>query len=84
MLSVLAALRLDDDVDNVENTLTLALVDSTSASVKDRSITTFDTLASSTWENVTFLLFLFLARKVLNSLCMSDLEFSSYKPFNTL
>ncbi|XP_048331744.2 protein ROOT HAIR DEFECTIVE 3 [Ziziphus jujuba] len=53
LLSVLAALRLDDyDVDNVDNTLTLALVDSTSASVKDRSITTLDPLASSTWENV--------------------------------
>ncbi|KAF3450609.1 hypothetical protein FNV43_RR06698 [Rhamnella rubrinervis] len=53
LLSCLAAIRLnDDDVDNIENTLSLALVDSTSGSVKDRSITTADPLASSTWENV--------------------------------
>ncbi|CAN6707331.1 unnamed protein product [Malus baccata var. baccata] len=51
LLSVMAAIRLDDDdVDNIENTLSLALVDSTNAAVKDRSITAADPLASSTWQ----------------------------------
>ncbi|KAJ7951632.1 Protein ROOT HAIR DEFECTIVE 3-like [Quillaja saponaria] len=53
LLSVLAAIRLDDDdADNIENILSVALVDSSSGAVKDRSITTFDSLASSTWEQV--------------------------------
>ncbi|KHG10361.1 root hair defective 3 -like protein [Gossypium arboreum] len=53
LLSVMAAIRLDDDVDNIENTLTSALVDTKSnAAVTDKSITTFDPLASSTWEQV--------------------------------
>ncbi|KAF5466452.1 hypothetical protein F2P56_016375 [Juglans regia] len=42
----------DDDNDSIENTLSVALVDSANAAVKDRSITTFDPLASSTWEEV--------------------------------
>lgn len=51
----MAVTRLDDDDnDTIENTLSVALVDSASAAVKDRSITTFDPLASSTWEEVTF------------------------------
>ncbi|XP_022724892.1 protein ROOT HAIR DEFECTIVE 3-like isoform X2 [Durio zibethinus] len=53
LLSVMAAIRLDDNVDNIENTLSSALVDTKSnAAVNDRSITTFDPLASSTWEQV--------------------------------
>ena len=53
LLSVVAAIRLDDNVDNIENTLSAALLDTKSnAAVTDRSITTFDPLASSTWEQV--------------------------------
>lgn len=53
----MAAIRLDDDdADNIENTLSLALVDTTNAAAKDRSITTVDPLASSTWQEVTYLL----------------------------
>ncbi|KAK8629193.1 hypothetical protein V6N13_078045 [Hibiscus sabdariffa] len=53
LLSVIAAIRLDDNVDNIENTLTSALVDTkNNAAITDRSITTFDPLASSTWEQV--------------------------------
>ncbi|KAE8659562.1 Protein ROOT HAIR DEFECTIVE 3-like protein 2 [Hibiscus syriacus] len=53
LLSVMAAIRLDDNVDDIENTLTSALVDTkNNAAVTDRSITTFDPLASSTWEQV--------------------------------
>ncbi|BBG98856.1 Root hair defective 3 GTP-binding protein [Prunus dulcis] len=54
LLSVMAAIRLDDgDADNIENTLSLALVDSTNVAAKDRSITTADPLASSTWQEVS-------------------------------
>ncbi|XWS16214.1 hypothetical protein CRYUN_Cryun34aG0066000 [Craigia yunnanensis] len=53
LLSVMAAIRLDDNVDNIENTLCSALVDTKNdAAVTDSSITTFDPLASSTWEQV--------------------------------
>ncbi|OMO70752.1 Root hair defective 3 GTP-binding protein [Corchorus capsularis] len=54
LLSVMAAIRLDDAPDNIETTLTSALVDtkSNAAAVTDRSITTYDPLASSTWEQV--------------------------------
>ncbi|CAK7356857.1 unnamed protein product [Dovyalis caffra] len=53
LLSVMAAIRLDDDVDNIENTLSSALMDTkNNAAVKDRSITTFDPLASSSWEEI--------------------------------
>ncbi|KAB2623665.1 protein ROOT HAIR DEFECTIVE 3 [Pyrus ussuriensis x Pyrus communis] len=53
LLSVMAAIRLDDDdIDNIENTLSLALVDSTNAAVKD-SITAADPLASSTWQEIS-------------------------------
>ncbi|KAH8514521.1 hypothetical protein H0E87_007382, partial [Populus deltoides] len=51
LLSVMAAIRLDDDVDNIETTLSSALMDAKSnAAVKDRSIIPFDPLASNTWE----------------------------------
>ncbi|OMO49314.1 Root hair defective 3 GTP-binding protein [Corchorus olitorius] len=53
LLSVMAAIRLDDAPDNIETTLTSALVDTKSnAAVTDRSITSYDPLASSTWEQV--------------------------------
>ncbi|RXH88761.1 hypothetical protein DVH24_000360 [Malus domestica] len=54
LLSVMAAIRLDDEgADNIENTLSLALLDSTNAAVKDRSITIADPLASSTWQEIS-------------------------------
>ncbi|TXG68531.1 hypothetical protein EZV62_003466 [Acer yangbiense] len=49
LLSVMAALRLEEEVDNIEKTLSAALVDATSTTT-DKSITKFDPLASSTWE----------------------------------
>ncbi|GMY34577.1 protein ROOT HAIR DEFECTIVE 3-like [Fagus crenata] len=53
LLSVMAVTRMDDDDnDNIESTLSSALVESTNVAVKDRSITSFDPLASSTWEEV--------------------------------
>ncbi|KAF4399263.1 hypothetical protein G4B88_022346 [Cannabis sativa] len=53
LLSVMAAIRLDDsDADTIETTLTVALVDSTSGANRDRSITTADPLATSSWEEV--------------------------------
>ncbi|XP_077212329.1 protein ROOT HAIR DEFECTIVE 3-like [Tasmannia lanceolata] len=52
LLSVMAAVRLDDHADNIENTLSLCLVGSGNSGVTDRSITSFDPLASSTWEEV--------------------------------
>ncbi|KAH9713397.1 protein ROOT HAIR DEFECTIVE 3 [Citrus sinensis] len=52
LLSVMAAIRLDDETDNIESTLTLALVDSPSNAATNRSITNHDPLASSTWEQV--------------------------------
>ncbi|KAJ4953653.1 hypothetical protein NE237_030485 [Protea cynaroides] len=52
LLSVVAVIRLDEDADNIEKTLSLALVDTSNSGVKDRSITSFDPLASSTWEKV--------------------------------
>lgn len=56
LLSLLAVLRLDDDddIDNIEKTLTVALMDSSSSSVKNKSIMKVDPLASSTWEQVHF------------------------------
>ncbi|KAF8011591.1 hypothetical protein BT93_J2009 [Corymbia citriodora subsp. variegata] len=45
LLSVLAAVRLDDEKDNIEKTLSLSLLD-TKPTTTDRSIT----MASSTWE----------------------------------
>ncbi|KAK7349247.1 hypothetical protein VNO77_06459 [Canavalia gladiata] len=53
LLSVMAALRLDDDdTDNIEKTLAVALVDSSNSSAMNRSITMVDPLASSSWEQV--------------------------------
>lgn len=51
----MAAIRLDDgDTDDIEKTLAVALLDPSSNSVKDRSITAVDRLASSSWEKVQF------------------------------
>ncbi|KAK9282342.1 hypothetical protein L1049_005258 [Liquidambar formosana] len=52
LLSCMAVIRLDNDADNIENTLSLALMDSTNGAVTSRSITSVDPLASSTWEEV--------------------------------
>ncbi|KAL8522532.1 hypothetical protein ACS0TY_012625 [Phlomoides rotata] len=51
LLSVMAAVRLDDDGDSIENTLSVALVDPKSAATTSRSISG-DPLASSTWEEI--------------------------------
>ncbi|KAK7389625.1 hypothetical protein VNO78_24819 [Psophocarpus tetragonolobus] len=54
LLSVMAAIRLDDDnADNIEKVLAVALVDSSSGSAGTRSITMVDPLASSSWEQVS-------------------------------
>jgi hypothetical protein len=50
LLSVMAVIRLDDQLDSIEKTLSAALVDSASTGAK--SITASDPLASSTWEKV--------------------------------
>ncbi|KAH1237757.1 Protein ROOT HAIR DEFECTIVE 3 1 [Glycine max] len=51
LLSVMAAIRLDDDdTDNIEKVLAVALVDSSPSSNATRSITMVDPLASSSWE----------------------------------
>lgn len=60
LLSVMAVLRLDDgDKDDIEKTLAVALLDSSSGAVKNRSITASDPLATSSWEQVHFLSSLF-------------------------
>ncbi|KAL2899542.1 Protein ROOT HAIR DEFECTIVE 3 [Bienertia sinuspersici] len=48
LLSVLAAIRLDDESDDIDKTLSVALVDKSSST--DRSLKISDPLASSTWE----------------------------------
>ncbi|XP_008808503.1 protein ROOT HAIR DEFECTIVE 3-like [Phoenix dactylifera] len=53
LLSVMAAIRLDDESDNIENTLSLALVDTAKRSSLNRSIQSSDPLASSSWEEVS-------------------------------
>lgn len=47
----MAAIRLEDDADNVESTLTLALMDPKTAASTNKSITA-DPLASSSWDKV--------------------------------
>lgn len=51
LLSVMAAVRLDESPDSIENTLSLALVDPKSGAAANRSISG-DPLASSSWEEV--------------------------------
>ncbi|KAJ0971357.1 hypothetical protein J5N97_019316 [Dioscorea zingiberensis] len=53
LLSVMAAIRLDDDKDNIENTLSLALVEATNPNTTNKSIQLIDPLASSSWEEVS-------------------------------
>uniref|UniRef100_A0A2P2LVQ2 Protein ROOT HAIR DEFECTIVE 3-like n=1 Tax=Rhizophora mucronata TaxID=61149 RepID=A0A2P2LVQ2_RHIMU len=61
LLSVMAAIRLDGDVDNVESTLSSALLDNkNSVAVTDGSITTHDPLALGTWEEVESLFFIWV------------------------
>ncbi|KAG9455655.1 hypothetical protein H6P81_000163 [Aristolochia fimbriata] len=50
LLSVMAAIRLDDMEDNIDNTLALALVDSSNT---NKNTASGDPLASSTWEQVS-------------------------------
>jgi hypothetical protein len=52
LLSTMAAIRLDEDGDNIDNTLSLALVDAARPGTTDRSIQSLDPLASSSWERV--------------------------------
>lgn len=49
----MAIIRLDDELDNIEKTLTLSLFNSTGNNATSKSISTIDSLASSTWEQVT-------------------------------
>ncbi|EYU45854.1 hypothetical protein ABFS82_04G096500 [Erythranthe guttata] len=51
LLSVMAAVRLDDNADSIENTLALALIDPKSGAAANRGIS-IDALASSSWEEV--------------------------------
>ncbi|GFZ04266.1 root hair defective 3 GTP-binding protein [Actinidia rufa] len=53
LLSVIAAIRLDDGADNIEKTLAVALVDIRSGATTNKSSTSDDPLASSTWEEVS-------------------------------
>ncbi|VFQ65462.1 unnamed protein product [Cuscuta campestris] len=52
LLSVMAAIRLDDEADSVAKILTLDLLDGKSGAAANKSITSFDPLASSTWDGV--------------------------------
>ncbi|KAM7476049.1 hypothetical protein LguiB_023292 [Lonicera macranthoides] len=52
LLAVMAAIRLDDETDSIENTLAVALGDVKAGAVTNRSTTSLDSLASSTWEEV--------------------------------
>ncbi|ONM40595.1 Protein ROOT HAIR DEFECTIVE 3 [Zea mays] len=52
LLSTMAAIRLEEDGDNIENTLSVALVDTSKPGTTDRSIQLTDPLASSSWERV--------------------------------
>ena len=55
LLSVMAAIRLDDnDSDNIEKVLAVALVEPAPSSNGTRSMTVVDPLASSSWEEVHF------------------------------
>ena len=51
----MAAVRLDDEADNIEKTLSLALVDSKAGS-KSSAASSIDPLASSTWDEVPLLI----------------------------
>ncbi|XP_047326317.1 protein ROOT HAIR DEFECTIVE 3 homolog 1-like [Impatiens glandulifera] len=53
LLSVLAAIRLYDEADTIENTLSLALMDPKMETATNRSTTAADPLASSNWDKVS-------------------------------
>ena len=53
LLATLAAIRLDEDGDNIENTFSLALVDTSRPGTTDRSTRSFDPLASSSLKKVS-------------------------------
>ncbi|CAJ1955407.1 unnamed protein product [Sphenostylis stenocarpa] len=71
LLSVMAVIRLADadDIYDIEKTLKVALEDSSSGSGKDKSITTLDPLASSTWEQVRM-----VRRELVEPECMEITE----------
>ncbi|KAI5665460.1 hypothetical protein M9H77_15313 [Catharanthus roseus] len=52
LLSVMAAIRLDDEADDIDKALSLALVDTRSAASTNKDGTLLDPLASSTWNGV--------------------------------
>lgn len=60
LLSVMAACRLDDDVDTIESTLSLALMDPKSTNQG----TSVDPLASSSWAEVIILIAAFDSLKL--------------------
>ncbi|XP_042052423.1 protein ROOT HAIR DEFECTIVE 3 homolog 1-like [Salvia splendens] len=51
LLSIMSAIRLEDDADNIESLLSLALMDPNAAASGNKSITA-DPLASSSWEKI--------------------------------
>lgn len=52
----MAAIRLDDESDDIEKTLSLAFVDTRGTASTNKSITSLDPLASSTWNEVSIVL----------------------------
>ncbi|TMW97016.1 hypothetical protein EJD97_006385 [Solanum chilense] len=52
LLSVMAAVRLEDESDSIDKVLIVALVDGKAGASSSKSITSVDPLASSTWDEV--------------------------------
>ncbi|WOL03009.1 protein ROOT HAIR DEFECTIVE 3 [Canna indica] len=52
LLSVMTAIRLDDETDKIDDTLSVALLEAPKNSAANKSIQPFDPLASSSWEQV--------------------------------
>ncbi|KAL3512124.1 hypothetical protein ACH5RR_024841 [Cinchona calisaya] len=52
LLYAMEAIRLDDEVDNIEKTLSLALLDSKGGASTNKSLTSLDPLASCIWYEV--------------------------------
>ncbi|CAN4086940.1 unnamed protein product [Withania somnifera] len=52
LLSVMAAVRLEDEGDSIDKTLVVALLDGKPGSSSTKSITSVDPLASSTWDEI--------------------------------
>jgi len=75
LLSVMAAIRLDDDdTDNIEKVLSVALVEPSQSSNGTRTMTVVDPLASSSWEQVHF----YLRDEVLSCVPISVDEWSDF------